>query len=42
MAQKMTKDQAFAECKKQVGRGTSADAVKQQMQTCMKRKLQGK
>jgi hypothetical protein len=42
MAQKMTKDQAFAACKQELGRGVSGDAFKQQMQACIKRKMQGK
>ena len=42
MAQKMTKDQAMTQCKQQVGRGSSPDSYKQQMQACIKRKMQGK
>ncbi len=42
MAQKMTKDQAFAACKQELGRGVSGDAFKQQMQACVKRKMSGR
>jgi hypothetical protein len=41
-AQKKTKDQAYAECQAELGRGTSGDARKQQFQACMKKKMQGK
>ena len=42
MAQKMTKDQAMAQCKQQIGKGSSADSYKQQVQACIKRKMPGK
>jgi hypothetical protein len=42
MAQKMTKDQAFAACKQELGRGVSGDSFKQQMQACVKRKMSGR
>jgi hypothetical protein len=43
VAQKKSKEQAYTECVAEMGgRGVSGDARKQQMQSCMKRKMRGK
>jgi hypothetical protein len=41
-SKKKTKQQAFTECQTEVGRGVTPSARQQEMQACIKAKMQGR